>query len=68
MRIAVHHLRRRLIKRAGSAPCLAFPRLRSSMMAGVIGTPACPRANRAGLTGLTHECAPRSSNQDQIVV
>jgi hypothetical protein len=43
MRKAVHHLRRRFIKRAAGSwlqrhhPC---PRLRSSMMAGVKSTPA----------------------------
>ena len=44
MRSAVHHLRRRSIKRAAELEaieaCRAVPRLRSSMMAGAFSTPA----------------------------
>jgi len=54
MRIAVHHLRRRAIKRAGAWQCLTFPRLRSSMMTGVISTPALPRATARDSRGSRH--------------
>jgi hypothetical protein len=68
MRIAVHHLRRWLIKRAGLGACLTFPHLRSSMMTGVIGTPACPRATARDLRGSRASANPVYQTKNSQIV
>src|SRR5262249_16264134 len=67
MHIAVHHLRRRSIKRARvrGVAALTLPRLRSSMMAGATSTPARTKSSIIIGRGCAGAATPLNSALDQ---